>query len=140
MLEWKTITTQQLQQFLNENGFHYMFFNSYIYKPYLKKLDKFGLWDKEGEKLVGVCMVEKVVTPAWKERNVMHIAFLREVRGKEAKEMGKKWLSIYLPQYKVLEGHLPKKWAQARVFAKWFNFKQIADTHDYSIVELKAAA
>ncbi len=137
-LEWVILSADELEVFLADNSFHYMFFNSYIYKPYLKKLARYGLRDSEDNgKIYGVAMLETRSTPSYEERNVLHIAFLPTLRGKIAKKMAKEWLSMYLSCYKVIEGHVPKKWPAAAKFASWLNFKTIAETPQYYIVELR---
>ena len=138
--EWQNISASQLESFLNENQFSYMFFNTYIYKPYLKKLDRFGLKCKESEcdNLYGAAMIEKIPLPNGRtDRNVLHVAFLATVRGKVARAMAAEWLSAHLSYYKILEGHVPKKWPQSLRFAQWLNFKPIAETANHIIMELK---
>lgn len=136
-MHWKVISGPLLHQFLTENGFGYMFFNSYIYKPYLKKLDRYALHDEKDDKIMGAVMIENIIYNQNKDKNVIHFAFLPEIRGKIVKEMCEKWLSLYLATYKVLEGHIPKKWPQAIRFAKWFKWEKIDETSDYLIVEVR---
>lgn len=137
---WEKITAQENLDFLSSNAFHYMFFNSYIYKPYLRKLDRYGF--KNDDQLLGVVMVEKVPYPSKDSHrciNSVHVAFSEEVRGKEALGAAKKWLSLYLPSYKMLQGDVPKKWPKVLRFAKWLGFNPIAETARYTIVERKIA-
>jgi hypothetical protein len=136
-LKWEEISADNLEEFLHEESFTYMFVNSYLYKPYLKRLHRYALVDTgHYNKIRGVIMIETAFM-AGKERNVIHIAFRKALRGKTAIQMSKRWLREYLPRYIVLEGHVPKKWPQVAKFAQWFNFKPIAETAQHKIVELR---